>query len=150
MAKVFGFAVGAVLLCVGAVQGVNLQRATETGYSGSPGAPGGPTIGQLLQHEADKLNKKKGEKNGHSVFDGAYVQGSTMTLEYIVNINPRYINSTKAGDKLRKQMVNKFCRGQARNTLRKGATFVVAYRAKKNNQFLFEVRFSDANCNEAA
>ena len=88
MTKIFGFAAGIVFLVVGIVQGVDLQKASRMGASNEP-----INIEQVLNAQADKLNKNKGKRRGHSTFDGAYVRGSTLVLEYLVSLSPRNVNS---------------------------------------------------------
>ena len=145
MTKIFGFAAGIVFLVVGIVQGVDLQKASRMGASNEP-----INIEQVLNAQADKLNKNKGKRCGHSTFDGAYVRGSTLVLEYLVSLSPRNVNTAKAADTLREGMKKLMCKGQMLRALDQGAAIEVSYRTKRNQQFLFEVRVNASSCRENA
>jgi hypothetical protein len=145
MTKMFGFAAGIVFLVVGIVQGIDLQKASRMGASNEP-----INVEQVLSAHADKLNKKKGQRRGYSTFDGAYVRGSTLVLEYLVSLNPRNINTAEASDKLRSGMKKLMCKGQMLRALDQGAAIEVSYRTKRKKQFLFEVRVNASSCRESA
>lgn len=145
MGKLLGLSAGAVFLVVGFYQGLDLQRSFSSGKRVTA-----DNMGEILKAEAVKLNKKKGKRRGYSTFKGAYVRGRVLSMEYTVHVHPRRVNTVAASDKLRARLKKKLCRGAMFNALRQGAMFEITYRAKRHDQFLFEVRFDESNCNNRA
>lgn len=103
MGKLFGLSAGAIFLVVGFYQGLNLERSFSGGKKVTA-----DNMGEILKAEAVKLNKKKGKRRGYSTFKGAYVRGRVLSMEYMVHIHPKRVNTVAASDKLRAKMRKNF------------------------------------------
>lgn len=149
MGRLFGFSIGAIALAFGFMNGYGIQQSLSGGSFGSGVKVTHANVSQLLSIEAEKLNKKKGKRRGYSTFDGAWVRGNTLVIDYLVSLNPRRINTVAAANKLRAQLKKKMCKRQHLAMLEKGAEFEISYRTKRKKQFLFEVRFNAYSCRES-